>query len=148
MTRIEKAAEKLVEKLELIHKHPAYTAVWVCAQTHQGGYLGPTYEDELAELKKEINATKLKPLNLIIAESQHMGEYFRDKYGLLSCEVITTSNQIRGRAASTGIIYLLDSDKHEVCKQAQACYQEQPLIHFYDGRGNEIILHKKNGEPV
>lgn len=58
------AARKLVEKLELIHKDSKFQSVWIINQMHAGPYTGPTYENELAELKKALtfHTTALEPV--------------------------------------------------------------------------------------
>ena len=55
ITVIEKAI-KLVKRLDEIHKDPLYESVWFCAFNHGIDYThGPTYEKELAELRKALD---------------------------------------------------------------------------------------------
>jgi hypothetical protein len=45
---IHEALRQLVAKLEQIHEHPRFKAVWECAHFRLGAYDGPTYTEELA----------------------------------------------------------------------------------------------------
>lgn len=47
-------AVDLVRKLEEIHAHPGFKAVWVCAQVHGEPYTGPNYKDELFALRSAL----------------------------------------------------------------------------------------------
>lgn len=45
------AAKTLINKMDLIHKHPEYNAVWSSAFIHRGNYHGPNYQAELQTLR-------------------------------------------------------------------------------------------------
>lgn len=51
---MEKAAEALVNKLELIHEDPKFQSVWIMAHNRGCPYDGPTYEKELNDLKTAL----------------------------------------------------------------------------------------------
>lgn len=52
---IEAAAKALVLKMEAIHADPAFISIFaMAANRHGGGYRGPTYTDEFAELKRAL----------------------------------------------------------------------------------------------
>jgi hypothetical protein len=52
---LEQAARRLVERLDFIHEHSAYKAVWTLAHVH-GGYDGPNYAEELAALRAALRS--------------------------------------------------------------------------------------------
>lgn len=56
-----KAARALVARLDEVHEHPAYRAVWTIAQMHLGPYDGPTYVDALAALRTALDAPSPAP---------------------------------------------------------------------------------------
>lgn len=51
---LRQAAQALITKIEAIHEHADYKAVWTTYHAHGGRYVGPKYVDELAMLKKAI----------------------------------------------------------------------------------------------
>lgn len=52
-----KAAKSLVKRLDEIHNHPEYLAVWTMFMLHGGDYTdGPKYGEELATLRSAIDA--------------------------------------------------------------------------------------------
>lgn len=54
MTKTELAAQRLVDKLELIHKDEQYKSIWFLAANHGLNYTGPKYEKELKALKEAL----------------------------------------------------------------------------------------------
>jgi len=52
------AAIKLVTKLNEVGKSPEYLGVWTIAQMHCGPYKGPTYTDELRNLKRVLGEVR------------------------------------------------------------------------------------------
>lgn len=48
---LEKLARALVDRLDLVHEHSSYKAVWTLHSVHGGVYNGPTYEYELDSLR-------------------------------------------------------------------------------------------------
>jgi len=56
------ALEKLVTRLDEIHKDDLYKSVWNCYANHGGDYSkGPKYTDELSNARKALAATEPKP---------------------------------------------------------------------------------------
>lgn len=53
MSDIRIALQKLVARLDEVHRHPAYGSVWAVHQMHCGPYEGPTYTHEL-ELARAV----------------------------------------------------------------------------------------------
>lgn len=51
---VEKAAAKLLAKLDHVHDHPSYQSVWSIHQNIAGPYAGPKYEEELGALRKVL----------------------------------------------------------------------------------------------
>lgn len=51
---IKNAANALVTRLQEIHDHPKYAAVWLSYQNHHGHYNGPQYDKELISLKEAL----------------------------------------------------------------------------------------------
>lgn len=52
------SAGALVAKLDVIHADSRYASVWAVNQMHVGAYDGPTYTDELAELRGVLDQMK------------------------------------------------------------------------------------------
>ena len=59
VSKVEKAARELVEKLDKVHKNPAYVGVWTVSQIHQGPYQGPNYTEELKKLKDALKEAEI-----------------------------------------------------------------------------------------
>jgi hypothetical protein len=51
---VRRAAQALVDKLDVVHCDSRYIVVWALAKSHLGEYSGPRYTDELAALKKAL----------------------------------------------------------------------------------------------
>ena len=51
---LERAARALVDRLDFVHKHPAYMSVWQISQMHVGPYMGPQYKREFDRLKAAL----------------------------------------------------------------------------------------------
>lgn len=52
--RLRKAAQELVDRIDLIHANESYKAIWVCALVNHCEYTGPTYEAELKALSAAL----------------------------------------------------------------------------------------------
>jgi hypothetical protein len=55
--RLRKAAQALSDRLEVVHNDDSYRAVWSLSHAHCGGYTGPRYDTELAELRRALTDT-------------------------------------------------------------------------------------------
>ena len=53
----EEAFRVFVDKLETVHQHPRYMAMWEVAQLHVGQYDGPNYIDELNAAREALATT-------------------------------------------------------------------------------------------
>jgi hypothetical protein len=60
-SEIRERATQLVERLDFVHAHPAYEAVWSTAMLCLGPYLGPKYKDELEALRLALLASRETP---------------------------------------------------------------------------------------
>ena len=54
VVRLIVAANRLVNKLDRVHADPKYQSVWSINQLHAGPYDGPTWTNELEELRYEL----------------------------------------------------------------------------------------------
>jgi hypothetical protein len=54
---LREAAQALSDRLEVVHNDDSYRAVWSLSHAHCGGYTGPRYDTELAELRRALTDT-------------------------------------------------------------------------------------------
>jgi hypothetical protein len=112
----------LVNRLDVVHKNPAYESVWIVSHLHVGPYAGPAYTEELERARQALADTTAgkRALDCVEALRSVAGDWTEAEESSWTCTEGATDCEVYDpRDDNEGV----RCEHHEMMKQCRAALQ-------------------------